>query len=86
MAVTTFNIVDSRVRPFYELQNIFRYHGYVCNSHYFSIYFRTEENLGKKWIFIRNHVRNSKITDNFRIILPKGTLFRFIVFCASRPL
>jgi hypothetical protein len=75
MQVTTFNIVDAHVRPFRELQNIFRYHGYVSHSNCFLIYFLTEEKLGNKLTLVRTHAHNNKITDIFRVTSPKGTLF-----------
>jgi hypothetical protein len=85
MALATFNIVDSHVRPFYELQKTFRCHGYVSHSHYVLIYILTEEKPRKKLISVRAHARNSKITDILGVVSHKGTLFWIYCFSASRP-
>jgi hypothetical protein len=75
MAVTTFSLVDSHVRPFCEYQNTCRYHASMIHSHYFIIYFLAEEQLGKKRILVRSHARSSKITDILGAVAHKGTVF-----------
>jgi hypothetical protein len=84
LALTTFSIVDSYIRPFYELQNTFCCDGYVSHSQYFFIYFLTVEVLEKKLILFRIHVHRGKITGIFEVVPPKETFFWiYCFFCFS---